>query len=231
MSVGEATQLIKAIGELVGVVIWPSVALFVAIRFSAPISNFVRGVSEFTFKAAGVEATAKTKQVEAALAIGAAIASQTPDAEAREFALDDAKRVVGVIAQRATQSAVVRAEERAILWVDDRPENNTYERRALEALGARILLSTSTEDALSKLSANSFDVIISDMGRPPDPRAGYTLLEAVRKRGITTPFLIYAGSNAPEHRVEARRRGAQGSTNRADELVELVLNALRQSHA
>jgi hypothetical protein len=48
----------------------------------------------------------------------------------------------------------------------------------------------------------------------------------MRQRGLRTPFIIYAGSNAPEHKAEARQHGAIGSTNRADELFELVLNAV-----
>ena len=79
---------------------------------------------------------------------------------------------------------------------------------------------------MTKLTTSSYDAVISDMSRPPDPRAGYTLLEEMRNRGMQTPFIVYAGSNAPEHRQEALRRGAQGSTNRADELFELVLSAL-----
>jgi PleD family two-component response regulator len=42
-----------------------------------------------------------------------------------------------------------------ILWVDDRPENNLYPRRALEALGIQVTTSTSTQDALEKLRIRS----------------------------------------------------------------------------
>jgi CheY-like chemotaxis protein len=89
----------------------------------------------------------------------------------------------------------------------------------------QILLSTSTEDALEKLKKNSFDVIISDMGRPNDPKAGYTLLEAIRRSGNKTPYIIYAGSRSAEHIAEAKKRGAQGTTNRPDELFQMVLQA------
>src|SRR5436309_388468 len=161
MSVPEAISLIKALSELVGVLIWPAVTLFVVVRFSAPIANFVRGVSEFTFKAAGVEATAKTRQVEAALAIGAAIATQRKDTGATELTFDEAKRVAGVIARRVAPPVVKSAAEATLLWVDDHPENNTYERRAMAALGIEVELSTSTDDALARLETSKFDVIIS----------------------------------------------------------------------
>jgi CheY-like chemotaxis protein len=115
-----------------------------------------------------------------------------------------------------------------VLWVDDNPDNNIYERQSLEALGVRFVLSTSTDDALNKVKNQRFDAIISDMGRPPDRTAGYTLLDALRSSGDRTPFIIYAGSRSPEHQAESRRRGAAGCTNRATELFEMVLSALQR---
>jgi CheY-like chemotaxis protein len=113
-----------------------------------------------------------------------------------------------------------------ILWVDDRPDNNSYERQALEAMGIKFTLALSTQEALAILAKERFAAIISDMGRREGPREGYVLLDAVRASDPQTPFFIYAGSNAPEHGQEARQRGAQGSTNRARELFDMVVQAL-----
>jgi len=122
-----------------------------------------------------------------------------------------------------------------ILWVDDRPANNFYEREIFEALGIHCVLSSSTGEALhmirSQVAAHvrfrfPIHAIISDMGRPPDPRAGYTLLAEVRAMKLSIPFFIYAGSRAPEHIEETLRRGAQGTTNKAVELLEMVLSVL-----
>jgi CheY-like chemotaxis protein len=63
------------------------------------------------------------------------------------------------------------------------------------------------------------------MGRPPDNRAGYTLLDELRP-GNTTPFIVYSSSNKPEHKEEARRHGAVGATNNPTELLALVQRAL-----
>jgi DNA-binding NarL/FixJ family response regulator len=76
------------------------------------------------------------------------------------------------------------------------------------------------------LRKQQFDAIISDMGRPPDSQAGYTLLEAVRGSGEQTPYFIYAGSRDPAHVREARGRGAQGTTNMGAELLQMLLQAL-----
>jgi CheY-like chemotaxis protein len=110
--------------------------------------------------------------------------------------------------------------------VDDQPDNNKYPRQALEALGVEVEAVLSTDEALERLRQRTFDAIISDMGRPPDSRAGYTLLDALRSRGDKTPFVIYAGSRSPEHQAESKQHGAIGCTNRADELLEMVLGAL-----
>ena len=115
---------------------------------------------------------------------------------------------------------------RRILWVDDRPDNNTYERQVFESLGLTFDLALSTDEALERLSSSRYGAIISDMGRREGPREGYRLLDAVRTSDTITPFFIYAGSNAPAHKREAAEHGAQGSTNRANELVDMVTRAL-----
>ena len=79
---------------------------------------------------------------------------------------------------------------------------------------------------MEEISQSSFDAIISDMGRPPDKRAGYTLLEKLRATGDNTPFFIYAGPRAKEPVAEAKKRGAQGNTNRPDELFGMVLEVV-----
>ena len=113
-----------------------------------------------------------------------------------------------------------------ILWVDDRPENNTYERQAMEAMGLTFTLALSTDEALRVLSTRRFAAIISDMGRKEGSREGYKLLELLRTQDKSTPFFVYAGSNAPSHRQEASLRGAQGSTNIAENLIEMVTRSL-----
>jgi len=124
-------------------------------------------------------------------------------------------------------------EQKLILWVDDSPNNNTYERNAMEAYGIKFILTLSTEEALSKIeslyksSKSYFDAIISDMSRPLDHRAGYTLLEALRARGNQIPYFIYMGSRDPKHIAEALDRGAQGTANMPGELIAMVIGSFR----
>ena len=115
---------------------------------------------------------------------------------------------------------------KVVLWVDDRPDNNIIERQSMAAYNIDFVLAQSTGEALAKLRQRQFDAIISDMGRPLDSKAGYTLLEAVRGSGDQTPYFIYAGSRSPAHVREALSRGAQGTTNMGDELLQMLLHVL-----
>jgi CheY-like chemotaxis protein len=136
------------------------------------------------------------------------------------------KVLAGFQASETASRQVAANWHNRILWVDDRPENNVYERQAMESMGLEFTLALSTDEALNVLSSRRFAAIISDMGRKEGPREGYKLLEALRAKDKTTPLFIYAGSSAPQHQREAALRGAQGSTNIAEDLVEMVTRAL-----
>jgi len=230
MTIDDGVRLLEAATKLLGVLAWPAVLVFILVRFGPALREFVASIGEFSLKGAIFEASAKRKQAEAAAALTAAAVSRpepgaTPEATARE-----ARAAFDVVAEVATPRVIRRAGKSTVLWVDDNPGNNVHERHALEALGVSFVLAPSTGEALEKLKSQSFDAIISDMGRPPDPQAGYTLLDTLRASGDRTPFIIYAGSRASEHRAEARRRGAVGCTNRPDELFEMVLSALGRGY-
>lgn len=222
MTADQVTRLITAVAQLLGVLVWPAVLLIVALRFRSPIAGFIKNASQFSVKGAGIEASISREREEAMAALGAAVATGriSDDETAADADLSD---VAGVLPAPRTQQ---RIRDSAILWVDDRPANNRFERQAFEALGMRVDLSTSTEDALSRMRRRQYDLIISDMGRPGDPRAGYTLLDQLRGQGDATPFVIYASSRAPEHVAEARRHGAAGCTNSATELMKIVTGTL-----
>ena len=102
---------------------------------------------------------------------------------------------------------------RQVLWVDDRPWNNESVRRLLASKAISCTLALDTAEALRLLETRRFAAIVSDMGRVEGPTEGYRLLEVIRNRKNATPYFIYAGSDSAEHREQALRRGAQGSSN------------------
>jgi CheY-like chemotaxis protein len=226
MTIDDFVKLLDAVTKLVNVLAWPALLLFVLFRFGPSLREFFASLGEFTLKGGGLEASAKRKQAEATAALTAAAAVQAGGAKTPEAAATEAKAAANVVADFSAPRLLRKASRSVVLWVDDRPENQTFERDALQALGIRVVQAQSTDAALQLLRSRKFDVIISDMSRPPDDRAGYTLLDSLRQRGDDTPFIIYAGSGAVEHRQEARARGAFGSTNRVTELYEYVLSAI-----
>jgi CheY-like chemotaxis protein len=146
---------------------------------------------------------------------------QTPASESALHKIVDVVRAAGPARKEHGDSW--RSQ---ILWVDDRPENNVYERQAFEALGLQFTLALSTDEALERLATHKYAVIISDMGRREGPREGYALLDRLRQEGDETPLFIYAASNSPEHKRETREHGGQGCTNDPQELFAMVTKAL-----
>jgi DNA-binding NarL/FixJ family response regulator len=61
---------------------------------------------------------------------------------------------------------------------------------------------------MAAFKRRKFDLVISDMDRGDDMRAGYSLLKLLLDRGSKVPFFIFAGSDTPEYRREAAKRGA-----------------------
>ena len=116
--------------------------------------------------------------------------------------------------------------KKEILWVDDRPENNVYERNTLEQYGLIFTLALSTQQALHCMKHKDFALIIPDMGRKEGKHEGYVLLDAIRKNDKKIPFIIYAGSKKQEHKNETLKRGGQGCTNSPSELIDLVIKNL-----
>jgi CheY-like chemotaxis protein len=150
------------------------------------------------------------------------VPAPAPARQGDDVADDEASKLVKSLGpERETKKP-----RKLVLWVDDRPDNNIIERHSMAAYNIDFVLAQSTGEALAELRKQHFNAIISDMGRPPDSRAGYTLLEAVRGSGDQTPYFIYAGSRDPAHVREARSRGAQGATNMGTELLQLLLQAV-----
>lgn len=223
MEVDDLVKVIDAITRFVGVIIWPTLVAYILVRFGPALRDFASSIGELSFKGAGFEATAKRK-AEAAAALAAAVVSRAETPATPQAVIQETRAAAEAVSEVVTRRAIRRAGESTVLWVDDKPDSNLHERQALEALGISIVVSVSTEDALEKVSQQSFDAIITDMSRPPDSLAGYTLLNALRDRGIRVPVVIYTRSSVS--RAEARSKGAFGSTTKANELFAIVVSAL-----
>jgi DNA-binding NtrC family response regulator len=135
------------------------------------------------------------------------------------------QNISGVFATR--QGDLKALNQGRILWVDDHPENNTALINAFKELGIQVILTTSTEQAEELLAQSQFDVVISDMGRPPDDEAGKTLLKWMQSRALKTPVIIYAGSWAAENLGKEKEIGALKITNDPSAVYHLALRAIQ----
>lgn len=168
-------------------------------------------------------------KISAAASLGAAVARQ-PESTDTYVTQQQLDSIVDLVSKTSSTDKNPKTEKwrSRILWVDDRPENNIYERQAFESQGIEFSLALSTNEAMEILNNNKYAAIISDMGRKEGPQEGYLLLEKIRKSGLQTPFFIYAGSNSADHKKMARDKGAQGSTNWPQELYEMVMNSINK---
>jgi len=149
-----------------------------------------------------------------------------------EAAQAQAKREAELRAAEILPTTAATPKGKWILWVDDLPANNDAEMTMLKHnLGVEIEPCVTTDDAIKRIKADpgKYSLVISDMARPRDRQAGYTLLKQLRGQDFTKPFIIYSSSGRPEHDAEARRNGAEGSTNSPLKLLELVSDALRRA--
>ena len=113
-----------------------------------------------------------------------------------------------------------------ILWVDDRPENNLYERALLGNVGVSVDAVASTEEALYMCQRLRYDLIVSDMERGGNHKAGIELARAVTlSDSQSTPLIFYVGNADPTKSVPT---GAFGITSRPDELLHLVFDVLER---
>ena len=117
-----------------------------------------------------------------------------------------------------------------ILWVDDHPQNNTSIVQAIGSLGIRVETVLSTDEALRRLEAGPYALVISDLGRKEgnieNPMAGNDLIIAMRARHIETPVIIYAGSRGEENRATLEASGATLVTQRASEVFTEAVRAV-----
>jgi CheY-like chemotaxis protein len=212
----DIAHIIGAIGSL----LWVLLAGYVIWLLRQPLTAAVSRLA--TFEAFGVKF---------ALSGGAALDAAIQLAEknpAWPVEVPVADRKAAIDRANAHRSVFEGAE---ILWVDDRPSNNRNEARMLRSFGALVTFAATTDEASRALQTAAeqhqpFDLILSDISRDlpaPDPTAGLTMLPPLRHAGFHQPVIYYVGRPNADAGVPA---GAFGVTNRPDQLLELIIDAL-----
>jgi CheY-like chemotaxis protein len=117
-----------------------------------------------------------------------------------------------------------------VLWVDDRPANNEYERKWLRPYGIVFDCVVSTGEALEQLFSETYDLVITDLGRQGSSdrssTAGAAFLEQPIVREGGPPVIVYAGTWAVAQRDDLVRKGALDVMANREQLFATVLAVL-----
>ena len=137
------------------------------------------------------------------------------------------------VARSTALDLVDTPSQKRILWVDDRPGNNSREMAVLAGLQIEVVTAKSTEAAMKTIDGDNepFDLVLSDWWRGGEtlngaPSAAVALLRALRSREIDLPVLLYHGTFDAREREALRRvalaEHALGEANQPDELFKLI---------
>jgi CheY-like chemotaxis protein len=192
-----AARIIEAIGSL----LWPLLVAVLLIRVLPHVPALVADLRRamrtraFTVKIGGAELTVEeaTEQLrrqvtdlQTHMALQLAERAEPPAAPppAAPAGLD------GAAAPAGGQGRPV------VLWVDDRPDDNTLELAKLRDDGVEVLLARSTAEALDVLSLRrGVRAVITDLGRTEDgefrSHAGLALLRQLKEAEQDQPVLVY----------------------------------------
>ena len=111
-----------------------------------------------------------------------------------------------------------------VLVVEDEPDTSEFLERFLGSYGAEVVLAPSAAEALSRLSAEKVDIVVSDIGLPDVD--GYDLMHRIRQlptsAGAAVPAIALTAYARTEDRTRAFRAGYQAHLAKPIEPAELV---------
>jgi CheY-like chemotaxis protein len=117
-----------------------------------------------------------------------------------------------------------------VLWVDDKPANNELERAKLRPFGIVFDNVVSTHEAVEQLAFESYDLVITDLGREHSSdrssTAGSAFLAHPSVKNVGPPVIVYAGTWAIAQRDELIRLGASDVMANREQLINTVLRML-----
>jgi Caspase domain/Effector-associated domain 11 len=112
------------------------------------------------------------------------------------------------------------------LWIDDTPLDDQNEENVLTSIGLDIDRAESFESAAEMISANNYDLIISDRGRDDNSEEGNLFLKRlveIKKKRL--PFIFYVGKDDGQ-----TPKYAFGITQYPNELFHLVMDFIERKY-
>ena len=215
-------EILVAMTAQIPTLVWGALAFYVFFHIRKP---FIRDVLPRLgqLKAGGLELSfaeqSIAKAVESANDNNIVVASTMPKGKV-EISKSDRERVL----QRALKAESIISGKR-VLWIDDVVDNNRLERDMLEAVGLKIEQVQSNKRAEQALAKNQggYDIILSDIAREAGAPSGLDFLESYRKKPDHLPVIFYISELDEDLPLPP---GAFGLSNRPDEILHLVIDAL-----
>ncbi len=204
-------KLLSAIAQLA----WPIVVGVVLAKLFPTVKLIMESAKsrKFTVKVAGNELSMEEASRQQSDVI-TDLQSKVAALEVRTQSIDET----------ATKIHKVEVRPKRILWVDDRPTNNSFLIASLQASGMEVTTATSTDGGISMFSSIAFDAVVSDMARPEGDKAGIELITAIRRLNESVPIFIFCGKWAATHlEEEARVAGASAVTSSGTTLLTALM--------
>lgn len=206
-------KLVSALAALA----WPVVLAALLYKLHVPIRTLLESAlkRKFTIKVAGNELTMEEAS-EQQRAIVSDLQNKLAELEKRLNLGPDSVKV-----QMAAPPA--KGQGKRILWVDDKPKNNSYLIATLEERGLRVDTVLSTDEGMAQFKKGAYDIVVSDMGRPEGDKAGIDLTRKLKVVSPATPVYIFCGAWAAHNlRAEALAAGASEITSSVSTLLSAL---------
>jgi len=211
MHMESLSKLLIALASLA----WPAIFALILLKFADPLKKLIESAHsrKFTIKVAGNELTMEEAS------------------EQQRRILDDIQSKLAELEKRLTKNdaAPLRVTNsltpstKRILWVDDQPKNNSFLVALLEDRGVKVDVALSTNEGIEKFKSHSYDMIISDMGRPEGGKAGIDLALKIRSVDLQVPFFIFCGNWAARNlHQESLQAGVNEITSSGTTLLSLL---------
>ena len=195
---------------------WPITVVILALIFRKFLITLTKK-DQMTIKVAGMEISVAqaTKQTGVELS----------DIQSRLAALEEVKKEQGENGELPPETATL-PNYTSLLWVDDYPSNNAFLIEKLERDGVHIRKELSTDSALAALKSDSFDLVISDLGRVENgvdnPLAGLDFVRETKAAGLNLPILIFAGTRGIQNRDRLLTAGATEVTSSSVDVFRFI---------
>jgi two-component system chemotaxis sensor kinase CheA len=145
-------------------------------------------------------------------------------------------RIFAATGERANEAALAPPPvvsqapivKKKVLVVDDSFTTRLLEQNILEGSGYAVDVAVSGEAALSLLTEQSYDLMVTDVQMPG--MSGFDLIEAVRRdpQHGGMPCIVVSSMGSPEEREHGRKAGAQAYIVKGDFEQETLLQAVEQ---